>query len=1013
MEILNAIAIATTIVKGISAIQTASGWMGRKIVGEEILERRKLNETALEPVLEKAIEEVAETIEPMGAAAIHQIALFLTSPEAEAIVRQIYSATILETRENDLGAIQEEFLTAFSLYTNIPENELKDSAPAIFKILLKGCDEVLQLEIDRGRLSAHEAKSNLRHRILLDELEAMRKNIEFLTKPQKPDVQEILKFEQLYRQQVSNRHKSITPPYIEASGKLPIDQLYVEPNLAIILGSKEGFSQQLTIDKFSESAYRAVVLGDPGIGKSTLTEKLCYDLAKQDPERLWSGRQVTPILVVLREYAIKKKECSCSIMEFIEVMAKSRYQKESPPGAFEYLLLNGRSIVIFDGLDELTDTSDRREIAGDVESFCNLYPSVPVLVTSRKVGYKEAPLDEERFDTFHLADFNEDQVKEYVEKRFALLDLTPEERQQKIAAFLDESRTVRDLRSNALMLGLMCNLYKAAGYIPKNRSDIYEKCTEMLFKNWDKSRKIPLPEAIKNIESHIKPAMMYLAHWIYTDKELQGGVTERKLVAKATEYLFSRRFNNQDDAELAASEFISFCRGRAWVFTDMGTEEDGSNLYQFVHRTFLEYFTAAHLVRIYSSPEKLAEVLLPKIAKQEWDVVAQLAIQKQDRDIDEAADELLAALVEEANRVGGDEGWNLLYFAARCLEFIVPSPKVTREIATACFDRLLTEGGELTAQEKLAKNDNGYLERQHQLMSMTDSLLGSSWENRGTVSEALEELITDVIKSGSDFKLIAALETLMYLCTNDENVKKVRHIFIENMPKIEKICTKYVNVCLNAYHYLNIVSIENIIKWHGLRSIFQDINFSLFAVGWISLSEFIVDYFTINLYDSAKPIETNHKRLRELREVSRAFLSYTLPLKIKKSELKNINSVFDDFEMKQIGSNINVTTTIQLDSQDIFGLFGLFAVMLEASNYPKLLEEAVRLIAESEIAFFDFIRWTFIARFDPEVIDDKVKAELDRCGFSPEQQAFVWRWIRREMNLVEPAAEEELRAIKG
>ena len=689
MQILNAISIATTIVKGITTIHTASGWIDRKIVGEEILEKRKLAETALEPVLKKAIEEVAETIEPMGEAAIHQISLFLTSPEAEAIVRQIYSATFISDCEKDLGTIEEEFLTAFSLYTNIPEDELEDSAPAIFKILLTGCDEVLRSEIDRGRLSAHEAKSNFRYRMLLDELQAMRKNQEFLTGLRRADVKEIIEFEKVYREQVFNRHKSITPPDIEAAKKFPIDQLYVEPDFAKIPRGREERLQKLTIDEFSQSAYRAVVLGDPGIGKSTLTEKLCYDLAKQDPERLWLGRQVTPILVVLRLYAGKKKERDCSILEFMEITAKSKYQKESPPGAFEYLLLNGRSVVIFDGLDELTDTSDRREITGDVESFCNLYPSVPVLVTSRKVGYKEAPLDEERFETFHLADFNDHQVKEYVEKWFALdRDLTPEERQQNIKAFLDESKTVRDLRSNALMLGLMCNLYRGEGYIPRNRPDVYEKCTEMLFERWDKRRKIPLPEAIKNIKSQIRKAMMFLAHWIYTN-ELHAGVKEPKLVEKAKEYLLEHRFDNEDDAELAAGEFIRFCRGRAWVFTDMGTTEDGTKLYQFVHNTFLEYFTATHLVRICRSPEQLAEVLLPRIAKQEWDVVAQLAIQKQDENIDEAADELLAALVEKASQAEGEERWNLLYFAARCLGFIVPSPKVTQEITTACVELCL------------------------------------------------------------------------------------------------------------------------------------------------------------------------------------------------------------------------------------------------------------------------------------------------------------------------------------
>ena len=65
----------------------------------------------------------------------------------------------------------------------------------------------------------------------------------------------------------------------------------------------------------------------------------------------------------------------------------------------------------------------------------------------------------------------------------------------------------------------------------------------------------------------------------------------------------------------------------------------------FFQATFLEYFTAAHLVRIYPIPEKLKDILLPKILKREWDVVAQLAIQMQNKNVEGAGDVLLEEIV--------------------------------------------------------------------------------------------------------------------------------------------------------------------------------------------------------------------------------------------------------------------------------------------------------------------------------------------------------------------------------
>jgi hypothetical protein len=171
-------------------IAPVSRRVGRHLVGEEILERRKLNETALQPVLQKAAEAVSERIKCYEPAEIDQICLFLTSSEAEVIVRQIYAAKLSGSQQQSFELIREEFLTSFSLYTNIPKDELQDSARLILDDLIEGCEEALQIAIDQGRLSAHEAKSAFRHQIILDEIAAIQKNLDLLTAPQKPDIRQ-------------------------------------------------------------------------------------------------------------------------------------------------------------------------------------------------------------------------------------------------------------------------------------------------------------------------------------------------------------------------------------------------------------------------------------------------------------------------------------------------------------------------------------------------------------------------------------------------------------------------------------------------------------------------------------------------------------------------------------------------------------------------------------------------------------------------------------------------------
>jgi hypothetical protein len=66
-----------------------------------------------------------------------------------------------------------------------------------------------------------------------------------------------------------------------------------------------------------------------------------------------------------------------------------------------------------------------------------------------------------------------------------------------------------------------------------------------------------------------------LAWWLFTRDDTHSAVTERALVNAATEFLHGRGFESPDEALEAAREFIEFCRGHMWVFTDTGTTATG------------------------------------------------------------------------------------------------------------------------------------------------------------------------------------------------------------------------------------------------------------------------------------------------------------------------------------------------------------------------------------------------------------------------------------------------------
>lgn len=227
------------------------------------------------------------------------------------------------------------------------------------------------------------------------------------------NVTEVLAFEQQYKRQVADRNQLILSPHPDKTGRIPIAKIYVASTFVRPTAGENEVDRVETLPDLLPQIYRMILLGTPGGGKSTFSQKVVLDLAS-DPKTELGGRNLTPFLVVIRDYGTKKQQNNWSIIECLSNHVNSDLQLPVPKGAIEYLLLNGRAAVFFDGLDELLDSSYRRKITEDIESFCNLFPNAPVVVTSRAVGYAEAPLDPKRFELCHLSAFNEEQVSAYI-----------------------------------------------------------------------------------------------------------------------------------------------------------------------------------------------------------------------------------------------------------------------------------------------------------------------------------------------------------------------------------------------------------------------------------------------------------------------------------------------------------------------------------------------------------------------------------------------------------------------
>ncbi|MEV6241301.1 NACHT domain-containing protein [Lentzea sp. NPDC051838] len=505
------------------------------------------------------------------------------------------------------------------------------------------------------------------------------------------------------RDQVVALHSRIRLPHAGVSRSVRYDQLYVRPTLS---------SPDVTL---GAPGVRVLILGDPGAGKSTLAAKFAHDIAVDGTGRV-------PFLLVLREFATSFDEGGHDLLHYLEKLCQAPYNLKPPRDGVEYLLRTGRAVVVLDGLDELVQTELRRRVVSLVEGFAHLYPLVPLLVTARKIGYEDAPLSDDLFVKRLIAEFDQHQTDQYVRQWFRLDEATsPAEYEQLTRSFMEDSEQIPELRSNPLLLTLLCAMYSSDRYLPRNLAQAYERCALMLFEQWDSRRGIPLP---LKFHGRLRGAVQHLAWTMFTAAESGKAEGRGRIVRILTTYL-EGKLDDHDEASATALEFLDFCTGRAWILTDVGATATEPR-FGFTHRTFLEYFAAEHLVRTHRTADQLWAAMHRDISQ--WDVVAQIVLQLYDRNVEGGADELLS----EAIRDGG------LGFAARSLHHVDPATRTVRAIARAAVDWSVFQPITTRLDTTRGISDSPVL----------DCLFGSSAANRRAVEQEVEGRLSELVDRG-------------------------------------------------------------------------------------------------------------------------------------------------------------------------------------------------------------------------------------------------------------------------
>lgn len=358
----------------------------------------------------------------------------------------------------------------------------------------------------------------------------------------------------------------------------------------------------------AEQDRRMVVLGDPGSGKSTLARFLTRMLAEP---RLTGALTALdgwlPILVELREYAQQHDSASRDFLDFAEE------QFDVPKAALErYLEDDGRALVVFDGLDEIFDAALRDRVARQIAGFAERYPNARIVVTSRPVGYHKSALESVGFTRYKLQDLDQARIATFVRRWYAIAcqgnTAEAARLERRLADAIRDSAAVRELAGNPMLLTILAIIGRRQA-LPRDRASVYDHAVTVLVEQWDPS-KFLVSDPVEGLSYLQRADRMEMLRLIarklqHSAAGLQGNfISGADLMAEFVAFLRQRDPVNvtHGQASAAAERMLRQFHDRNFILSRFGGE-----VYGFVHRSFLEYLTAADIVHRFNRERSISE----------------------------------------------------------------------------------------------------------------------------------------------------------------------------------------------------------------------------------------------------------------------------------------------------------------------------------------------------------------------------------------------------------------------
>lgn len=452
-----------------------------------------------------------------------------------------------------------------------------------------------------------------------------------------------------YGKHYKERHGQLKITCLEMQAPISLEKVYVAVRLldqknATQYGSLENIETEFREGTNTDSDERQygmivandaqylMVLGGPGVGKSTFLRKVGLEALKRKNSNF--QHECTPVFLELKRLTENLIDIEALITHEFKVCGYPYPQQMT-----KTTLKSDKLLVLLDGLDEVP-RENVDKIIDKIGDFVNQYSRNRFIASCRKAvnirGFTQ-------FTNVEIADFDDSQIKRYINNWFPLTSngspqkLDDETRTADLcweALNMPYHHTIKELVRNPLLLTLLCVVYEDTQKFSRNRATLYKEALDLFLRKWADEKGVNRGASITQ----------YLD--IVDEKQMLSEIAAKNF--KANRFLFSEdelitqiREFGKDNANTL--ETFNAPKILDAILIDQGLfVEPVSGSYSFSHLTFQEYFTANY---IKGHPQYIQALVEEHLHDEQWREVFLLIAGLMHK-----ADNLLIAMETEAKK---------------------------------------------------------------------------------------------------------------------------------------------------------------------------------------------------------------------------------------------------------------------------------------------------------------------------------------------------------------------------